>query len=247
VSVQSIPANSPGQGGTDRVAPRSGVRPYGAVLHELNEDPNLNGTAVQVACALMKYARSKASCYPSVAKLAADLGKAVRTIQYALKRLIRAGWISVAPSDGNKTGREIVLTWKVARRAVLGPYSQGLPRPQKVAPPPVQEMSPKGVQAVAPELSKKEREEKGSALALGDGKKTARPQPDPMTPEELERGFREIGCLSYPPGHPMRRFAERSLLEAIASSGRAAGPGSAQPGRFPLGSPPGSPSIAAAH
>jgi hypothetical protein len=210
VSVQISPPTAPGQGGgtigvcaplardpARRQGP-STARPFAALPHDLIADQRLKAGDVRLAGIVMRYARAKASCWPSVKTLAADLARCERTVQYALKRLADAGWIVARPAP-NPTGRVLVLAWREARCTPLvqRPYSQGLPRPQ----------------AVAPE-SEKGREEEGSAFAKGQGKAPERP----MTHAELVAWYGDVGWLKLPASDPLRRIAERALERALGST-----------------------------
>ena len=205
MSVQISPPTAPGQGcgaigvcapiaHADRRPGLSAARPFAALPHDLIADPRLKAGDVRLAGIVMRYARAKATAWPSVKTLAADLGRCERTVQYALKRLADAGWIAQRPAP-NPTGRVLVLAWREGRCTppVQRPYSQGLPRPQ----------------AVAPE-SEKGREREGLALATGQ-----RSEERPMSHPELLAQYTETGWLRLPPSNPLRRIAERSLERAL--------------------------------
>jgi hypothetical protein len=84
--------------------------PYSALPHALREDPRLRrkDKAILLAAALLQYACDKPSCYPSNARLAADLNCCYRSVQYALAQLRDAGWIAVEQGPG---GRVVHLLW----------------------------------------------------------------------------------------------------------------------------------------
>jgi Helix-turn-helix domain len=84
--------------------------PFAALPHDLRKDPRLRGKdkAILLAAALLEYACNKPSCYPSNARLAADLNCCYRSVQYALAQLRDAGWIAVEQGSG---GRVIHLLW----------------------------------------------------------------------------------------------------------------------------------------
>jgi hypothetical protein len=88
---------------------------FAALPHQLRRDPRLNPRAVVLAAALLEYARDEASCWPSNARLAADMRCGPRTVQIALAALRDAGWIAVEPAD-HQTGRVIRLLWRSAPR-----------------------------------------------------------------------------------------------------------------------------------
>jgi hypothetical protein len=225
VSVQISPPAAPSQGvGTIGVcapfphAARQGqanARPFAALPHDLTADQRLKDGDVRLAAVLLRYARAKASCWPSVKTLANDLARCERTVQYALKRLAEAGWITSRP-DPNPTGRVLILTWRETpcTPPVQRPYSQGLPR----------------TNAVAPE-SEKGREREASALA---NRQTKAPE-QPMTHAELLSWYGDVGWLKLPASDPLRRIAERALERAVkapggaencfGSRGRPSGPG----------------------
>jgi hypothetical protein len=209
VSVQISPPTAPGQGvgaigvraplahDPTRRPGQSTARPFAALPHDLIADKRLKSTDVRLAGVILRYARAKASCWPAVKTLAADLGRCERTVQYALRRLSDAGWIAQRP-DPNPTGRLLVLTWREPRCTppVQRPYSQGLPRPQPVAP-----------------ESEKGREREGSALAREQSKAPERP----MTHAELLSWYDDVGWLKLPASDPLRRIAERGLERALGA------------------------------
>jgi hypothetical protein len=180
-----------------RVKPGASItaRPYSAIPHELIEDRRLIGTDIRLVGVLLKYCKGKPSCYPSVARLARDMACCERTIQYAIRRLIRAGWVESRP-DGNPTGRRLVMTWRegVQSAAAGGvqPYTQGLPR-QAVAP---QGRTPVGEEEVSPPAPRK--------------------IPDrPLSPGDVLGHYTECGWLALAPGHPLRRIAEAAVERAL--------------------------------
>jgi hypothetical protein len=210
VSVQISPLTAPSQGGgqigvraslahdASRRPGHSTARPFAALPHDLIADKRLKATDVRLAGVILRYARAKASCWPAVKTLAADLGRCERTVQLALKRLREAGWIGSRP-DPNPTGRVLILLWREARCAppAQRPYSQGLPR----------------ANAVAPE-SEKGREGEGSALANQQRKAPERP----MSYAELVAWYGDVGWLKLPASDPLRRIAERALERALEST-----------------------------
>jgi hypothetical protein len=223
VSVQISPPTAPSQGvgpigvcapfarDTTRRPGQSTARPFAALPHDLIADGRLKATDVRLAGIVMRYARAKATCWPSVKTLASDLGRCERTVQLALKRLREAGWIGSRP-DPNPTGRVLILLWREARCAppAQRPYSQGLPR----------------ANAIAPESEKRE-ERKGSALAT---KQTKAPE-RPMTHAELLSWYGDVGWLKLPASDPLRRIAERALERAVGATAGGSEEGSRSQGR----------------
>ena len=65
----------------------------------------------QVAAALEEVARGDPGCWPAVASLAARVAACRRTVQYSLRRLVRAGALAIAPA-ANPTGRVLFLGWR---------------------------------------------------------------------------------------------------------------------------------------
>jgi hypothetical protein len=124
VQISSPPAPGQGVGAIGVRAPvandpmrrpgQSTARPFAALPHDLIADKRLKATDVRLAGVILRYARAKPSCWPSVKTLADDLGKCERTVQYALRRLADAGWITQKP-DPNPTGRLLVLAWREPR------------------------------------------------------------------------------------------------------------------------------------
>ena len=67
--------------------------------------------AVLLAAALLEYARDKPYCYPTTARLAADLGVCQNTVRAALHALVRADWIRIVLGADQPNGRRIWLCW----------------------------------------------------------------------------------------------------------------------------------------
>ena len=90
--------------------------PFAALPHALRKDPSLRGkhTAVTLAAALLEYACERASCYPTNAHLAADLGCSQSTIRANLALLRDAGWVRVELGPHQPNGRRIWLCWRGA-------------------------------------------------------------------------------------------------------------------------------------
>jgi hypothetical protein len=254
VSVQISPPTAPGQGGgpfgvcapfARDPARRQGqptARPFAALPHDLIADKRLKATDVRLAGVLLRYARAKATCWPSVATLGLDLLRSRRTVQTSLRRLEAAGWISTRPAP-NPTGREFVMVWREQaeddardrrRLAEQLPYSQGLPSARGAQSPARggRDLAPaRGAQSPAPELRPEREKREGSALAGGQTKASERP----MTHAELLAWYGDVGWLKLPASDPLRRIAERALERAVkapggaencfGSRGRPSGPG----------------------
>ena len=94
---------------------RAGTRhhplPFSALPHQLRRDLKGNHTAISLAAALLEYAGVKPYCYPTTARLAADLGVCQNTVRAALHALERAGWVRVVLGANQPNGRRIWLTW----------------------------------------------------------------------------------------------------------------------------------------
>jgi DNA-binding transcriptional MocR family regulator len=170
---------------------------FSQLPHALIEDKRLRAIDVRLAGVIMRYARAKAEAWPSVRRLAEDLGVCVRSVQYALKRLAEAGWITSRPAD-NACGRVLVLVWREVVQApapAVQPYSQGLPR-----------------QSHAPEANTGKEGTRVSPPAPGR-------RPDkPMTPGEILAHYTETGWLDLPAGHPLRRMAEAGVERAMGGN-----------------------------
>ena len=100
--------------------------PFSALPHELRKDPRLKGnrTAIVLAAALLEYARSKPSCYPSNARLAEDLGVCQQTIRNALAALVATGWVKVVLGPDQPNGRTIWLCWRCTQPFSNQPSNQ---------------------------------------------------------------------------------------------------------------------------
>ena len=85
--------------------------PFSALPHQLRRDLKGNPQAISLAAALLEYARTKAYCYPTTARLAADLGVCQNTVRAALRALQKAGWIRIVLGSNQPNGRTIWLTW----------------------------------------------------------------------------------------------------------------------------------------
>lgn len=118
--------------------------PFAALPHALVGDPRLNTRAVVLAAVLLRYARDKASCWPSNARLAADMGCTIGTVKNGLRRLLAAGWVA-AEGGANPTGRLLRLAWRGGAKS---------------CPPPGQSPDPGGGQPIAPEASLEKEGEK---------------------------------------------------------------------------------------
>ena len=156
MSLQSTPLPHASQGVPDHSTRPTNRPGFAAVPHDLTDDRRLTPIDKVLILVLLRYARSKSYCWPSVRTLAEDIDRSIRTVQYALKRLAEAGWIASRPAS-NPTGRVIVLVWRETSQTVAPPpvqsaYSQGLPR----------------TQPVAPELENEETKKKGALAQRGE-------------------------------------------------------------------------------
>ncbi len=121
-SCYTTPIATPrtGRGVSALPRPDSGAKtqslPFAALPHALRKDPRLRGkhTAVTLAAALLEYACERASCYPTNARLAADLGCSQSTIRANLALLRDAGWVRVELGPHQPNGRRIWLGWRGA-------------------------------------------------------------------------------------------------------------------------------------
>ncbi len=190
---------------------RGGQRPFAAIPHDLVADRRLIPTDIRLACVLLKFGKGKPSCWPGVDTLAAEMGTCRRTVQYALKRLMAAGWVASRPA-GNPTGRVLVMTWReaVAPPGVQDPYSQGLPRKGGVPGKPV---APEGMGI----------EGKGTAPPPDRGRgpaDTRRVAPErPLSADQVMAQYAECGWLSLPASNPLRRLAERRIAAVMGAGG----------------------------
>lgn len=148
-----------------RLAGASKVRPFDPIPRDLRNDRRLTDGDVRLAAALIGYARNKADCWPSNARLASELGVTPRTIRNRLRRLEGAEWFRCIPDDGNRTGRRILLCWR-------------LPEPPEgrmsVSPPPREAVSPEGYRVVT--------EKKSSGR---EARETRRPEPPAIPPPSV--------------------------------------------------------------
>lgn len=103
---------------------RGNPLPFAAVPHAVFNDRRLKPGDRDLLAALTSYARNKSFCWPSNRKLADHLGVAPRTIQYRLRHLEAAGWIT---SVQKPRQRVIHLTWK--GEADCSPPVQSIARP----------------------------------------------------------------------------------------------------------------------
>ena len=196
------------------------TRPFSQVLHEIVRDPRLEDRDVRLVCLLLEYSKDRAHCWPSVLRLASDLRCSERTVQYALARLARCGWISTMP-DSNPTGRTILLTWRLTGETAKPPV-------QRVASPPVQTRVGPPVQGAAPELDSREREKEGRSpqgrqktepspqAKLTQGRPPASAKAGPMDAGEMVATFGD--WLSRPAGDSLRLMAERRLASMLGST-----------------------------
>ena len=133
----TTPAAAPRSGRGESALPqRPGTQtqlPFAALPHELRKDPRLkrNRTAIVLAAALLEYAPGyKPYCYPTNARLCADLGCCETTIRTALTALQKAGWIRIDLGANQPNGRRIWLQWRVNAATHPTPQ-QPDPRPNR--------------------------------------------------------------------------------------------------------------------
>lgn len=179
-------------------APLGAVKPlaFAALPHALRGDPRLNTRAIVTAATLLAYARDKPSCWPSIARLAADMRCSEGTARNGLRALRAAGWIAIRPA-ANPTGRIIVLTWRGGAKD-WNPGVQAVVRP--------------GVQDVAPEASLEEGEEE-ERPGVGSGREGPPPPAGagdgeaPASPEEIA----DFRAWAAGPDPVMARFGRAAL------------------------------------
>jgi DNA-binding MarR family transcriptional regulator len=126
-------------------APFKGKLPFAALPHDIASDPRLSPVDVRVLLALLFWARSATSCWPSDPKIAARIGRSVSTVRRSLRKLALLGLVRREKDDGegNRTGRLIVLTWRAlevaeavppprlaARTSAIHDRPPGHPRPE---------------------------------------------------------------------------------------------------------------------
>src|SRR3954467_4886384 len=99
---------------------RKTVVPFAALPHDIAADPRLSPTDVRVLLALLFWARSSSSCWPSDPSIGCRIGRSVGTVQRALRRLVAFGLIERKLAD-NPTGRLIVLLWRQRSTPSLNP------------------------------------------------------------------------------------------------------------------------------
>src|SRR3954462_2756795 len=81
--------------------------PFAALPHDIAADPRLTPTDVRVLLALLFWARSSATCWPSDPSIGSRIGRSVGTVQRSLRRLVDLALSERRPDD-NPTGRLIV-------------------------------------------------------------------------------------------------------------------------------------------
>src|SRR5262245_49552875 len=98
----------------------------------------LDGTSAQALhlyCALARHGTDPANCYPSHARLAAQIGCSTDTVGRRLDDLVQRGWITVTPrhrDDGGRTSNGYHLHTHPAPPA---PLREAPPAPLREAPP----------------------------------------------------------------------------------------------------------------
>jgi DNA-binding MarR family transcriptional regulator len=205
-SLTPLRLQGQGPGGNDlRPYPPAGEpghrKPFAALPHDLVGDQRLSATAVRLAAVLLRYARGKPICWPSVARLAADLGRCRRTVQYALRELEQAGWVAAEPTSENATGRVLVLTWR-PRSATRAPRCT----------PPAQPVAPLPAQPVAPEVRQQEKNTPTGGQGQESPPPSASQNGEPIQSADDARKH-YAGWLDRPPGDPLRIIAEARLRE----------------------------------
>jgi Helix-turn-helix domain len=109
--------------------------PFSALPHALRRSLRGNQTAIVLAATLLEYARNAASCYPTNATLASDMGCSVSTVRNALVALQKAGWIRLELGSRQPNGRTIHLIWRESPVVRLSDTHQPVvPAPQPVEP-----------------------------------------------------------------------------------------------------------------
>ena len=217
MSLQFTTPTSLGQG----LVSRSTSIGFSAVPHSITSDLRLKAVDIRlVAVPLLRYSRAKATCYPCNATLARDIGMSVRTVQYALARLIAAGWVNAWTelADGY---RVLCLTWRVKPPTPVLPYTQGMPRANRIAHPPTQEKPADPMQAVASKLEGGEKKEVRLAPL-----KRADPE-IPMSYDEVVAMHTATGWLQMPLSDARRQIAERSLARSLEAARGVPGQGGA--------------------
>jgi hypothetical protein len=85
--------------------------PFAALPHDIAGRPDVSPLGKTVLLALLFWARGKDHCWPSDASISARVGRAVGTVQRALRQLEALGLVVREKSDANRTGRLIRLAW----------------------------------------------------------------------------------------------------------------------------------------
>jgi Helix-turn-helix domain len=186
--------------------------PFAALPHALVDDQRLTATMVRLAAVLLRYARGKPECWPSVATLALDLGRCRRTAQLCLRGLEAAGWLATCPAD-NPTGRVLLLVWRLDQGE-----SRCAPGAQAIAPTPAR--------VVAPESENGKTKEKPVGSPI-EGRPPASRKVEnppalakPMTAEEARQHY--ATWLEREPSDPLRRLAEARIHELVTGGRQAA-------------------------
>ncbi|MAK63582.1 MAG: hypothetical protein CMF75_02395, partial [Maricaulis sp.] len=80
--------------------------PLSILPSEIAADPQLNVTDLRVVIALASYANAKSrECFPSQSRLARELGISRQTVNRAIGRLSKTGWITSTPQILPKRGQ----------------------------------------------------------------------------------------------------------------------------------------------
>lgn len=191
-------------------AVRSNPLPFAATPHVLNEDARLTPRDIRVANAILKYARTEPSCYPSNRTLAADCHCCVRTVQYALADLRDAGWLRI---EQGADGRVIWITWREGGGQVDDATPCNEPRDpvQPLAGPPCNELHTPPCNGLHPKKKQGDQEERNvTNLPLPEGNAASPGMPQEPRPE--------------PPTAPVPSGPVRPLLDELKAIPGADGP-----------------------
>ncbi|NOG68725.1 MAG: helix-turn-helix domain-containing protein, partial [Chlorobi bacterium] len=80
---------------TDRIEVRRPSKFFMVENAALSIITEIGRTAFCLYCALLRYANQQGECFPTVKRLASDIGCSVRTVQYELRKLEEAGYLRV--------------------------------------------------------------------------------------------------------------------------------------------------------
>lgn len=187
--------------------------PFAALPHDLRKDPRLKGnrTAVVLAAALLEYAPGhKPYCYPTNARLCADLDCCETTVRTALAALQRTGWIRIDLGSQQPNGRKIWLTWRLPG-GMPGGMPADRPVPGTEAPAPRTRASVTGVPGPHASMHVPGiRQVCDTPQPAGPSPRPADPPPQPAGstprpagPEEERSEEREERYVTRPNSHPI--------------------------------------------